>query len=134
MTSPSLELQGAVVARLKATNAVTSLVGARVYDRVPDDPTFPYVTIGEGDELSEDADCITGFDISLDIDVWSRAVGFPEAKSISDAIRSALTSTELTITQNALVYFQHRQTRFLRDPDGLTQHAVLTFEAFAEQP
>lgn len=134
MASPSLELQGAIVSRLKATSAVTSIVGDRVYDRVPKDALFPYITIGEGDEISEDADCITGFDISLDIDVWSRAVGFPEAKRISDAIRTALTASELTITANALVYFQHRQTRFLRDPDGITQHAVLTFEAFAEQP
>jgi branched-chain amino acid transport system substrate-binding protein len=35
---------------------------------------------------------------------------------------------------NALVYLQHRTTRTFRDPDGLTSHAALTFEAFAEQP
>lgn len=134
MASPSLELQGAIVDRLKATAAVTALVADRIYDTVPDGATFPYVTAGEGDELSEDADCVTGFDISLDIDVWSRKKGFPEAKQISDAVRSALTEVELSIATNALVYFQHRQTRFLRDPDGLTQHAVLTFEAFVEQP
>jgi hypothetical protein len=134
MASPSLELQGAIVARLKMTSAVTALIGGRIYDSVPDQVQFPYVTVGEGDELSDDADCITGFDISLDVDVWSRKKGFPEAKQISDAVRAALTETDIDISENALVYFQHRQTRFLRDPDGLTSHAVLTFEAFAEQP
>lgn len=134
MASPSLELQGAIVARLKASAGLTALISGRVYDAVPSNALFPYVTVGEGDETSDDADCIDGFEISLDIDVWSRAVGFPEAKRISDEVRKALKSPDLTIPTNALVEFRHRQTRFLRDPDGLTSHAVMTFEGFAEQP
>ncbi|MCF6111999.1 DUF3168 domain-containing protein [Mesorhizobium muleiense] len=134
MTSPSLELQGVIVARLKAVAAVTALIGQRVYDSVPKNAAFPYVTLGPMDELSDDADCITGFDIALDINVWSRAVGFPEAKWISDAVRAALLDVELSLTANALVYFQHRQTVFSEDPDGLTNRARMSFEAFAEQP
>lgn len=134
MASPSLELQIAIVSRLRATAAVTNLISDRVFDHVPEDADFPYVTVGEGDETSDDVDCIDGFEISLDIDVWSREVGFPEAKMISDALRHALKSSALTLVTNALVYFRHRQTRFIRDPDGLTSHAVLTYEAFAEQP
>lgn len=134
MASPSLEIQGAIVARLKATAAITALVGTRVYDSVPAGASFPYITLGEGDETSDDVDCVDGFEISLDVDVWSRAPGFPEAKRISNEIRNALTDPPLTISDNALVYFNHRQTRTFRDPDGITSHAVLTFEAFAEQP
>ena len=133
MASPSFELQVAIVARLKTTAAVTAFVGNRVYDDVPTKPVFPYITVGEGDETSDDADCIDGLEISLDIDVWSRAVGFPEAKRISDEVRKALKTPDLTIPTNAMVYFRHRQTRFLRDPDGLTSHAVMTFEGFAEE-
>ncbi|MBP0438422.1 DUF3168 domain-containing protein [Tianweitania sediminis] len=132
--SPSLELQGAIVARLKTTAGVSSLISTRVYDAVPKKPDFPYVTVGEGDETSDDADCVNAFEISLDIDVWSRAVGFPEAKRIADAIRRALKGPELALQDNALVEFRHRQTRTFRDPDGQTSHAVLTFEAIIEQP
>jgi len=142
MTSPSLELQGAIVARLKTAAALAGLVGTRVYDAVPPEQdrisktgaAWPYVTVGEGDETTDDVDCVDGFEISLDVDVWSRATGFPQAKQISDEIRKALKSPEIALSHNALVYFRHRQTRFLRDPDGLTSHAVMTFEAFAEQP
>lgn len=133
MTSPTLELQGAIVARLKADAAVTALIAGRVYDAVPPNPTFPYVSFGPSDELSDDADCITGFEISMQIDCWSRSVGFPEVRRISDAVRAALVATDLPITANALVYFNHRQTRLFRDPDGLTSHAALSFDAFAEQ-
>ena len=134
MASPSLEIQGAIVARLKATAAVTALVDTRVYDSVPAGASFPYITLGQGDETSDDVDCVDGFEIALDIDVWSRAPGFPEAKRISNEIRKALKNPPLAISDNALVYFNHRQTRTFRDPDGITSHAVLTFEAFAEQP
>jgi hypothetical protein len=134
MASPSYELQVAIVTRLKAAAAVDAFVAKRVYDSVPDNPVFPYITVGEGDETSDDVDCIDGVEISLDIDVWSRDPGFPQAKQISDAVRRALLSPELTLPTNPLVYFRHRQTRFLRDPDGKTSHAVLTWEGFAEQP
>lgn len=134
MVSPSLELQGVIVKRLEDDPALLGLVNGRVFDPVPAGAEFPYVVVGEGDESSDDADCISGFEISLDVDVWSRDVGFEEAKTISDAVRRALLSPDLKLQSNALVLFLHRQTRFLRDPDGLTYHAVLTFEAFAEQP
>ncbi|RWX71892.1 DUF3168 domain-containing protein [Mesorhizobium sp. M2A.F.Ca.ET.039.01.1.1] len=134
MTSPSLELQGAIVARLKGVAAVTSLIGQRVYDTVPANPIFPYVTVGPMVELSDDADCIKGFDITFDINVWSRAVGFPEAERISDAVRIGILEPELALADNALVYLQHRQNVFSRDPDGLTNRARMSFEAFAEQP
>lgn len=134
MTSPSLELQVAIAARLKADAAVTTVVGGRVYDSIPPSPTFPYVSFGPTDEVTDDTNCTNGFDISVQIDCWSRKFGFLEVKAVSDAIRAALHDFDLPLTANALVYFRHRQTRIFRDPDGLTSHAVLTFEAFAEQP
>lgn len=139
MTSPTLELQGVIVAALKADAAVAALVAGRVYDSVPRSAAgavtagFPYISIGGDEEVSEDADCIDGFAISLQIDCWSRQPGFPEVRRIADAVRAVLTD-DLSLADNALVFLQHRITRTFRDPDGLTSHAALTFEAFAEQP
>lgn len=132
MTSPTLELQGAVVARLKADTATIAIVGSRVYDSVPGGVVFPYVSLGPSDELSDDADCITGLDITLQIDCWSRAPGFPEVRRLADAVRRVLHGYEFELPVNALVLFEHRQTRYFRDPDGLTSHAAMTFMAFIE--
>lgn len=134
MASPSYELQVAIVTRLKADAVISGMVGNRIYDRVPDGAPFPYITIGEADETSDDADCIDAFELSIDIDVWSRDPGFKESKEISDAVRKALKTPEIELPTNALVLFQHRQTRSFRDEDGLTSHAVITFEGIAEQP
>lgn len=134
MTSPSLELQNAIVARLESDPSVTSLIGQRIFDAVPKGAIFPYVSFGPSDELSDDADCVAGFEITLQIDCWSRSVGFPDVKRISDAVRKSLTATDLHLSDNALVLFTHRLTRTFRDPDGLTSHAAISFLAVAEQP
>ncbi|MCB1394387.1 DUF3168 domain-containing protein [Nitrobacter sp.] len=134
MTSPSLELQGAIVARLKTFADLAGLVADRIYDRVPTAPAFPYVSLGPAQSVSDDADCITGFEITLQIDAWSRAVGFPEVKRVAEAVRAALHQHELPLADNALVSLEHRQTRDFRDPDGLTNHAAIEFVALVEQP
>lgn len=134
MASPSYELQVAIITRLKADAVISDLVGTRIYDRVPDGAIFPYITIGEADETSNDVDCVNAFDLSLDVDVWSRDPGYKEAKEISNAVRNALRVPELTLQENALVLFRHRQTRIFRDDDALTSHAAITFEGVAEQP
>lgn len=133
MTDPDLELQGLIVRVLRADPGVTALVAGRVYDRVPEDFAFPYITYGPSDATSDDADCITAYAITLQLDVWSREVGFPEAKRIGEAVRTALASDALYLDDNALVFLEHRQTRTFRDPDGLTNHSALTFEASVER-
>lgn len=128
-----LELQGLIISTLKADAGVAALVGQRVYDSVPLNAQFPYVSFGPSDSLEDDADCITGLNISQQLDAWSRAVGFPEVKRISDAVRAALHDKDFALSVNALVFFEHRQTRTFRDPDGLTNHAALSFEASVER-
>jgi len=133
-TSPAYELQVAIVTKLKASPAVRNLVGARIYDNVPADAVFPYVSLGPADELPDDIGCRKSFEITLQIDCWSQKVGFPEVKHVSEAVRVALDDEGISLTENALVLFQYRGTRWLRDPDGKTSHAAMTFEAIVEQP
>lgn len=140
MTSTTLELQGAIAARLKAVSAVTALIGQRVYDDVPEEKkriqatgaAFPYVSFGPSDELPDNAECIQADVVTFQLDAWSRAVGFPEVRQTAAAVRAALHEYEFTLTANALVSFEHRATRIFRDPDGLTSHAAIEFRAIVE--
>jgi len=142
MTSPSFELQIAIVERLKVDAHVAACVAGRVYDDVPSEAdriddtgaAWPYISMGPSDELSDDVDCIDGFEITFQIDCWSREVGFPQVRALADAARRALTGSDLALTDNALVLLRHRITRLMRDPDGKTSHAAMTFTAIVEQP
>jgi hypothetical protein len=129
MSDPSLEVQGALVAALKAASIG---VDARIYDDVPADRTFPYVSLGECQVLPDKADCIDGAELFLQVDAWSREVGFPEVKGIAAKIVDALDDRPLSVSGHNVVVFEHQSTQYLRDPDGLTHHAALTFRALVQ--
>lgn len=132
MADPLFELQRALYALLTSDAAVTALVGGRVFDRVPKDAAQPYISFGPVTADDDGADCIDGLSVAVQIDVWSQAVGYGEAKEIAGAVRKAIGAADLALDTNALADITHRSTRILRDPDGLTSHAVLTFEASIE--
>ncbi|NZD50539.1 DUF3168 domain-containing protein [Rhizobium leguminosarum] len=134
MASPDLELQGAIVARLKADATVAALIGTRVYDQPPTPVTYPYVTIGEAQFLRDDATCVSGGRTFLTLHTWSQAVGFPEVRRVADAVVESLHLAAITLPTNHLISIMHRQTRVFRDPDGLTSHAVIDLVANTEKP
>lgn len=131
MASVSLSLQKAIVAALKGDVIVSSMVGANVYD-TPNVDTFPRVTLGEDQVIPQYAQCYTGDEVIITIHVWSRAVGFPEAKRIAAAIRAALDDADLILDGFRLVLLHIEGERFIRETDGQTSHAVLTFRALTE--
>ena len=134
MASPDLELQGAVVARLKTFSPLNALVGEGVYDRTPADAAAPYVDIGEAYCLRADAACLDAQEVRLTLHAWSTyAGGFKEVKQIADAVVIALHQFSMTLPTNRLISISHRRTRVMRDADGITSHAVIEFVAFTER-
>lgn len=134
MSSPDLELQGAIVARLRSYAPLTALVGQRSYDRPPDNAPMPYVDIGEAYCLRADAECVDAQEVRLTLHAWSAyAGGFMEVKQIADAVVSALHQQPMTLATNRLISISHRLTRTFRDGDTTTSHAVIEFVAFTER-
>lgn len=123
MSDPSLALQSALVTTLKASGGVGT--AARVYDTVPEGAVFPYVQIGDDQIIGDDVDCAELSEVFTRIHVWSRAVGFPETKTIAGAIRARLRAVPLTLTGFTVTEVEFVQIQYLRDPDGLTRHAVI---------
>lgn len=142
--APDHDLLRAVRAALLADNAIAQAVGARVFDRVPEQQddslnvATPYISFGPTDEVPADADCIDGVEITIQIDVWSAgddlAYSSAECRTISERVRRVLHDAELTLESNALVSLSFALKRILRDPDGVTHHGVLQFTAIVETP
>lgn len=128
-SDPSLALQAAFLHAI--IDGATSLAG-RVFDTPPASAVFPYVTIGEIQVNADLADCYGGSESFADVHVWSRAVGFPEAKRIADEIRDALHDADLTLEGHSLELLHFRDARTLRDPDGVTNHIAMTFRALTQ--
>lgn len=132
---PSLALQAMLVSVLRGnTNA-----GQAVYDRVPsaNANTYPRITIGPAQALPDNADCIEGTESFLQVDIWSRAVGFPEIKTIAGQVRSLLnrslySASYPTIDGHVIRLLEFDSAQYLNDPDGLTTHVAMTFRALTE--
>ena len=133
MPNPELELQKAIVDRLKADTAVAALVNGRIYDSVPQAATFPYVSLGPCQTIDIRAECIAGLEIFQQLDAWSRGVGYPEVKKIADAVRAALDDAPLALPTNGLVFIECEDSNTSRDPDGLTSHSRLNVRASVER-
>lgn len=118
----STEIQQAIYSALIAG---TPLCGGRVYDSVPENPTFPYITIGEENTVDDGNTCDDGWDVYADVHVWSRGVGFPEAKRVMAEARDRLAGI-WAISGHTLIAAEVERTGVFRDPDGLTSHGVLS--------
>lgn len=125
MSDPALALQGAIVAELKGSGGVG--VGPRVYDSVPHEPTFPYIRVGDDQVLGDDDECEDLSEVFIRIHCWSRAVGFPEVKTIAGNVRTRLKGAALTLSGFTVDVTEFVQSLHLEDPDGKTRHSVVEF-------
>ncbi len=134
MSSPGLELQAAVVAALRASTALQVLLGSpvRLYQDVPDNPAFPYATIGDAQQLPDKAECINGSEIYVDVHAFSRGPGDAEIKNVAAAVSDSIDDVAMTLTNHRCLLIQRENAIFRKDPDTLTRHAILTFKALTE--
>ena len=133
MKAATSELQKVIIQTLSNDADVKEIVDGRVFDSVPKEAEFPYVSLGPMTSDTTLADCLELDNISIQIDVWSRDVASEEMRELANAVRRALTKSDLALEKNGLVLFNHENTRELRDHDGLTSHAAVNFEAVVQR-
>ncbi|MFV2093451.1 MAG: DUF3168 domain-containing protein [Hyphomicrobiales bacterium] len=127
------ELQTALYQTLSTDTALVALLGgARVYDDVPPGADFPYVVIGENLNRDWSTGSDTGDEHGLTIHTWSRAAGRKQSLDLIAAIRAALDTGTLTLSQNRVVNlgFEFAQTRL--DGDAQTIHGVIRYRVVTE--
>lgn len=132
--SPEYEIQVFIVTALKADASVMALA-AGVYDVPPVEPyktKTAYISIGSTDTVPDDADCIIGERHTVQIDIWSKAVGMPECKKLMTAVKRRLHMADDELAENGMADVNLVLARTLRDPDGVTSHGVLQFEFVVE--
>jgi len=131
MSDPTLLLQGWIVTTLSGSPGA----GAQVFDKVPQTNPFPRITIGPVQCLPDvdDGQCGATFEVFQQIDIWSRTAGYPEVKTIGEAVKGLLHNAAVTLNGFNVVLLQWVSTEYLRDPDGLTNRARMQFRALIDQ-
>jgi hypothetical protein len=119
------EVQKAIYAALMADPAIAS---GNVFDQVPDSDPFPRVTIGDAQVIDDGNSCEDGWEVYSDIHVWSRpdTGSKVEVKTIGAQIVERIVNGSLTVEGFNIIAAQLDAYRTFRDPDGETEHTVMT--------
>lgn len=130
MTEPSLELQKAIRLRLVAHGPLLALVPASaITDSNARQEVFPGINLGEAQVIQGQDIARRRQDVYATLHVWTKEAGTTQAKAIVGEIRAALADGLMASDHFQIVDRWIEQTRFLRDPDGIHAHAVVTLRA-----
>lgn len=133
MTTSSVALRAAIHGALRADGAlVAALGGAHVYDELPRNAAFPYVTLGEARLLDASSDDGPTQEHQLTLHAWSREGGHREAHVIAGALLQALDDAPLSPDGHRLVNLRFTIADIRRESDGRTYHALVRFRAVTE--
>lgn len=133
MKDPQAALQTALVAVLTADPGVRALVGGRVYDDVPEGARRPYITLGDIQTAYVGTDCTDEADSTVELLLWSQAVGRAEVRRMVDAVRTALLAAGLDLSpDHRVVDLTVETARTAPDPDGRTARGAVTLRVQTE--
>lgn len=113
------------VFELLSTKQTTS-----VYDDVPEDATFPYITLGAFTCKRIGNKTVDIYDISQQIHVWSEYEGKKEVNEIADDITAVLTNWYIDLSTNGFKVLSQGVDFFEAFPEEIGgYHGVLTLVA-----
>jgi hypothetical protein len=135
--SASLAFQKFARAALVSDLDVTALVPAdNIVDANARPEIYPRINLGEDQELPAD-DVVTRYTtVIATLHVWVREPGLATAKAIAGEVRRVLNRpSRIVFEANGYRCIDSRfaSARFLRDPDGVTAHGIVTFESVIEE-
>jgi len=134
MSAQSLwAVQAAVYERLAGDTALAALLPASgIFDAVPDDTPFPYIVFGDLTARPADTQGTTGYDITLDIETYSRNAGMKEAKGLMQAVYDCLHNQSFSIEGQTLLLCLETASNCTLQPDGRTRKSVQRFHLITE--
>lgn len=125
--SASFELQKVIYTRLDSALSVP------VVDHPEENTAYPYVTIGHDMQVDWSSKTTTGERHAIRIHAWSRYNGMKELKELVQEVKDALHLYDVGLAGHTLVFLRYKDAIPMDDPDGVTKHAVIRFEALTQQ-
>jgi hypothetical protein len=127
MSADSLwDVQTGVYAALTGTSALTALLASgagSVLDHVPTGTVFPYVVLAQAQSVPMDTQGVSGNEVTLTIDTYSRAAGMDELRHIMSQIYDALHNAAFTVPNQVLVQCRCVGSETALEPDGMGRYA-----------
>lgn len=134
--SAVLAVQKAIRARLVATSAVTALVpAANIRDSNARPDIDPCIVLGD-DQMIDEGNSIdrNTARVHSTLHIWKKEADTLGAKAIAGAVWKTIKASRLALDAGFHCGdCRVSDVRFLRDPDGVTTHGVLTVETLVRE-
>ena len=124
-------LQAGLIAWLKADAALNALVDGRVWDRAPEEATYPHLLIGEGTSRPVAAEG-AGVEHRLTLVCVSRFAGSEEAKAVVAAARARLHEAAPPVAGLRIVSLRSTGVEMRRPGDGARTYGRLSLRVVTE--
>ena len=133
MAHPSAELQATIVGALSAEPVINRLLGGpKIFDRVPERASFPYLTLGRTAVVDWSTGTEDGAEHILTLHVWAKGGSKQETYEIMDQVSNKLHDATLPLETHRLVNLQLQFAEARQEPDSPTYHGILRFRAVTE--
>ncbi|RWP41609.1 MAG: DUF3168 domain-containing protein [Mesorhizobium sp.] len=134
MTAPAAALQKALFQALDADGSLSAaLGGAKLFDHVPENIPFPYVTFGRTSVY----DCVTGRENDAEqlftLHFWSKSEARKEMLDVMDMVSARLQDAALALDEHHRVKLRLEFTEVRYDEDLSACHGLLRFRAVTEE-
>ena len=132
MIEPSLAVQKTLVARLTKSE-IYQLAGVAVIDRGGRPEVAKCIIIGQAHTIFPDYFDTFSISTVADLHIWTKEDDLVSVKAIAGAAREALWRGPWTVEGHCCVNIRVEQARFMRDPDGIHSHGVMTVTAILQE-
>lgn len=133
MTSATLALQTAVLARLRADPALAaSALAGHIHDAAPRDASFPHLVVEEATSRDRSGLAAPLTEHRLTLRVLSRKGGRHEALALAGLVEAALDGPTLVLGGHRLVLLRRDATEARLLKDRLTAEVLLRYVALTE--
>jgi len=134
MTWAPIELQKCIFETLSTDTALTTLIGSnKIFDHVPDNTAFPYVSMSIKPFSDRGNSTNQGFEATIQIDVWYQAGDASTGRGdlgtqlIQKRIDELLHLTNIGVDGWNVLLFIRTTIDIITDPDNVTKHGIQNF-------
>lgn len=132
-TSPALALQTGLRAALLAdAGLVSALGGEQVFDDVPREAPFPYITIGDIDSRDWSTQSSRGHEHTVTLQLWSRYRGRKQVQDLIAEVDRILDGAAPPLNGHRLVNLSTVFWTAQREPDGEVYRGTMRLRAVTE--
>lgn len=132
MNSAMYEVQKAIYETLKNDTTLSSMI-TNIYDYVPKNAKFPYITLVNGESNKWNTFDKQGKELNYIIDIVSQYTGFELNIKILDVIVNLLDYKDIPIENSHLVYIRYDDAIKNEEKDGLTKIISATFSVIVQE-